>query len=191
MVQNADQVPVELIDYRFHFGQALVDLTQEKESRIAMNQVRLLVVLFMVFTPHLVFAQSTKVPPVIKLTQVKAKRDVLDSASRDKPLILLNADAARKYFDRDAMKLVDQKVDFDQQVLMVFAWRGSGQDELRPTVLESFPEQLRFQYIGGRTRDLREESRQSHRVNSDGRFDRRESQSPEPVGIPRSNRDDW
>jgi hypothetical protein len=39
--------------------------------------------------------------------------------------------------------------------VLVFAWRGSGQDKLEVDVMESYPEQLRFVYTPGRTRDLR------------------------------------
>ena len=46
-------------------------------------------------------------------------------------------------------------VDFSQQCLLVFAWRGSGQDKLDYSVAESFPEQVAFAYQPGRTRDLR------------------------------------
>ena len=126
------------------------------ESIFKMNRTQLLVSLCAIFIPQLVFAQAPKIPPVVKLGQVQPKRAVFQDATREKPLILLNAKSALKYFDKDAMEKIDQKIDFKQQVLMVFAWRGSGQDELRYSLLESYPEQLRFQYIGGRTRDFRE-----------------------------------
>jgi hypothetical protein len=37
----------------------------------------------------------------------------------------------------------------------VFAWRGSGQDKMTYTIAESFPEQITFKILPGRTRDLR------------------------------------
>jgi len=48
-----------------------------------------------------------------------------------------------------------EKVEFDEQVVLVFAWRGSGQDKLTYEVAESFPEQITFNIKPGRTKDLR------------------------------------
>jgi hypothetical protein len=48
-----------------------------------------------------------------------------------------------------------RQVDFEQQFVLLFAWRGSGQDRFRYTVAESYPEQVFFTYRAGRTRDLR------------------------------------
>ncbi len=50
---------------------------------------------------------------------------------------------------------VPEQVDFEKQIVLVFAWRGSGQDKLDYVVAESFPEQITFTYRPGRTRDLR------------------------------------
>ena len=47
------------------------------------------------------------------------------------------------------------QVDFEKQLVLLFAWRGSGQDQLEYTVAESYPEQVTFRYVPGRTRDLR------------------------------------
>lgn len=46
-------------------------------------------------------------------------------------------------------------VDFKSQVLLIFAWQGSGQDKLDFVVLESYPEQVPFTYTPGKTKDLR------------------------------------
>ena len=48
-----------------------------------------------------------------------------------------------------------EKVDFAQQMVLVFAWRGSGQDKLDSQVAESYPEQITFLHTKGRTKDLR------------------------------------
>jgi hypothetical protein len=40
-------------------------------------------------------------------------------------------------------------------MVLVFAWKGSGQDKIEYTVAESYPEQIQFVYQRGRTRDLR------------------------------------
>ena len=54
------------------------------------------------------------------------------------------------------MRLIQKQVDFQQQVLLVFAWKGSGQDRLEFAVAESFPEQIFFSLKPGKTFDLRE-----------------------------------
>jgi hypothetical protein len=50
---------------------------------------------------------------------------------------------------------MSKKVDFTRQVVLAFAWRGSGRDKLTSTIAESFPEQIFFKFRPGRTRDLR------------------------------------
>jgi len=55
----------------------------------------------------------------------------------------------------DALAKLKEQVDFEKQIVLVFAWRGSGQDQMDFTVAESYPEQVRFRYKPGRTRDLR------------------------------------
>ena len=57
--------------------------------------------------------------------------------------------------DEDTRKRIAKLVDFKEQVLLVFAWEGSGQDKIEYVVLESFPEQIRFSYKPGATDDLR------------------------------------
>ena len=61
---------------------------------------------------------------------------------------------AKIYFDKDALAKIEKTIDFKKSVLLVFVWKGSGRDKLSYTVLESFPEQIRFQLTPGRTRDL-------------------------------------
>lgn len=63
-------------------------------------------------------------------------------------------EAAEHFGEQELAKLVKQ-VDIAQQFVLVFAWRGSGQDWLEHAVAESFPEQIFFTYKPGRTRDPR------------------------------------
>lgn len=72
-----------------------------------------------------------------------------------KPLELKSAKAAADYFDEKSLATLTEKVDFEKQVVLVFAWRGSGQDKLTYAVAESFPEQIQYTYQRGLTRDLR------------------------------------
>lgn len=101
-------------------------------------------------------AQAAKpVPGITPLKSVAPNPTVLGEASRDDPLVIRSVEAARKFFMRDQLRRLNAQVDFDEQFVLVFAWRGSGQDRLNYDVLESFPEQIVFSYQPGRTRDLR------------------------------------
>ena len=73
-----------------------------------------------------------------------------------KPLKIESAKQLADHFDKKSVADLEKIVDFDQQVMLVFAWRGSGQDELSYVVAESYPEQVTFSHQKGRTRDLRE-----------------------------------
>ena len=80
---------------------------------------------------------------------------VFREATKDRPLVIRDQKGASAHFARpERMKLL-KVVDLSEQKLLVFAWRGSGQDRLTFSVLESAPEQVVFEYRAGRTRDLR------------------------------------
>ncbi|MCA9269012.1 MAG: hypothetical protein KDA41_11105, partial [Planctomycetales bacterium] len=81
------------------------------------------------------------------------------AAKRSEPLELKDAEAAAVYFDAEALAKLVSHVDFSKQVVLVFAWRGSGQDKLTFAVAEAKPEQIRFTILPGRTRDLRQHTK--------------------------------
>jgi len=94
-------------------------------------------------------------PPIQELADIKAKDQIWKVTKRGVPITLRNKSEAAKYFAEPQLKLLLKKVDFREQILLVFAWRGSGQDKMTYTVAESFPEQITFKILPGRTRDLR------------------------------------
>jgi hypothetical protein len=96
-----------------------------------------------------------KGPAIVAIEGVPAQAAVFRDATRQKPLVFKTAEQAAKYFEEQALQKLKKKVDFDNQILLVFAWRGSGQDQMTYLVAESWPEQIRFKYQPGRTRDLR------------------------------------
>jgi len=98
---------------------------------------------------------DASLPPINDIENVRAQPSIFKAASRSKPLVIRSADAAAGHFSDDAVAALKRKLDFKQQFVLVFAWRGSGQDRLRYDVAESFPEQVSFRYKPGRTRDLR------------------------------------
>jgi hypothetical protein len=96
-----------------------------------------------------------RIPPIVELKGLKANREVFKVAKRGKPIEVRSAEDAKDFFSKEALKTLVEKVDFDQQIVLIFAWRGSGQDKLKYDVAESMPEQVMFRLIPGRTRDLR------------------------------------
>ena len=100
---------------------------------------------------------NAKLPPIkaIKIVKPKGKSTGFKAASRKKPLIIRSEKDAAKHFSKKALAKLKKQVDFKRQFVLVFAWRGSGQDRLRYDVAESFPEQIVFRFKRGRTRDLR------------------------------------
>jgi hypothetical protein len=104
----------------------------------------------------LVFAEpDPKVPPITRIERVAPKPSVFQASSRTKPIVLRSEKEAAEHFTKDGLAKLTKQVDFQQQFVLLFAWRGSGQDRLQYAVAESYPEQVFFKYKPGRTRDLR------------------------------------
>lgn len=57
--------------------------------------------------------------------------------------------------DEATRATITKAVDFKTHDLLVFCWQGSGGDQLDYAILESFPEQVPFKLIRGKTKDLR------------------------------------
>lgn len=95
------------------------------------------------------------VPPIRAVKGVTPKPSVFKTAGRSKPLIIRSEKEAIEHFADAAVATLKKQVDFKQQIVLVFAWRGSGQDRLAYSVAESYPEQVFFTFRPGRTRDLR------------------------------------
>ncbi|QDU30076.1 hypothetical protein ETAA8_51950 [Anatilimnocola aggregata] len=93
--------------------------------------------------------------PIKLLEGVQPKPEVFAVTQRDKPLVLKAKDEAAGHFAEDASTALNKQVDFEKEFVLVFAWKGSGQDKLSYAVAESFPEQIFFTLTPGRTRDFR------------------------------------
>lgn len=94
-------------------------------------------------------------PPLVKLTDFKPNQSVFKDAKRNAPIQIKTTDDVVKYFGKEQAKAIGKKVDLKHQTILVFAWRGSGQDQLQYTILKSNPPQYDFYITPGRTRDLR------------------------------------
>lgn len=91
--------------------------------------------------------------PIVEIAEVKVPEFTLEGGK--KPLLLQSIDEAAAYLGEKHLAALKDKVNFSKQEVLVFAWLGSGQDRIAYEVLESLPEQIRFSYQPGRTRDLR------------------------------------
>lgn len=94
-------------------------------------------------------------PLITALDEPNAEKAVFDDATRTKPIVLKSADDAAKYFSKAELAKLTKAVDFKKRVVLIFAWRGSGQDLMDLSVGESDPERVIFKVKPGRTRDLR------------------------------------
>lgn len=104
-------------------------------------------------------SRAADLPPIKDLSGVKPQPTVFNVAKATAPLVIASEKDAAEHFDKDELAKLAKEVDFTKQVVLVFAWRGSGGDKLDYAVAESSPEQVFFTLTRGRTRDLREHVR--------------------------------
>jgi len=90
--------------------------------------------------------EQKPLPPIQKVQKVKPKPSVFRRKNSKQPLVVKSAEDAVKHFDEKSLALLKEKVDFEKQFVLIFAWRGSGGDKLTYAVLESYPEQIHFKY---------------------------------------------
>ncbi|MEM9347670.1 MAG: hypothetical protein AAGB26_13745 [Planctomycetota bacterium] len=94
--------------------------------------------------------------PAVRTLAPSPNQEVFAVAKRNKPLELKSAKDAKPYFDADELKALGEAVDWDRQVVLVFAWRGSGQDKMEASVKETDDGELvQFRYKAGFSRDMR------------------------------------
>ena len=91
--------------------------------------------------------------------KVMPEKSVFKDAKWNKPIVIKSADDVAMHFGKDAQDAIAKAVDFKKQIVLVFAWQGSGGDKLEYKILESFPEQVPFSMQLVLTRDLRQHSR--------------------------------
>jgi hypothetical protein len=101
------------------------------------------------------FAAPENHDRITELKDLSAEEAVFKGASRTKPVVLKSLNNGAKYFGKEALAKISKAVDFEKQSVLLFAWKGSGQDRLQYVVKESFPEQIVFSHKRGRTKDLR------------------------------------
>jgi hypothetical protein len=104
-----------------------------------------------------VAAATAPTPPIKELQNITPNEAAYKSSSATKPLLLKTEKDAAAYFTADELAKLTRQVDFNSQIVLLFAWQGSGQDKLDYSVAESYPEQIRFTHTPGRTKDLRQQ----------------------------------
>ncbi len=101
------------------------------------------------------FAAPANHDLITELKDLSAEEVVFKGASKTKPVVVKSLKNGAKYFGKEALAKISKAVDFEKQSVLVFAWKGSGQDRFQYVVKESFPEQIMFSYKRGRTKDLK------------------------------------
>jgi hypothetical protein len=96
-----------------------------------------------------------KVAPIKEISNVVSKEDAFKPGRPPQPTVLHSEKEASECFSAEELAKLKKQVDFGQQVVLLFAWQGSGQDQMAHSIAESYPEQVSFTYKPGRTRDLR------------------------------------
>lgn len=94
--------------------------------------------------------------PIKQVQGVMANEAAFTASGSSKPIAIKSEKDAAAYFAEGELAKLKKEVDFSKQIVVLFAWSGSGQDKIEYTIAESFPEQIRFTYTPGRTRDLRQ-----------------------------------
>ncbi|MDE0597328.1 MAG: hypothetical protein OSB65_18960 [Roseibacillus sp.] len=101
------------------------------------------------------FAAPANHLPITELKDLRAEKAVFAGATRIRPIILKSLKDGIKYFEKDALSTISNAVDFEKQIVLIFAWKGSGQDRFTVAGTEDHPGQIKFSYKPGRTKDLR------------------------------------
>jgi hypothetical protein len=100
-------------------------------------------------------AQAEGFPSVTRMDAIAVKPLAFEAASLKHPLPIGSAKEAAAYFPAPDLTRLRREVDFSRQVVLLFAWRGSGQDRLEYLEQTSPPGAVVFTYTPGRTKDLR------------------------------------
>ena len=98
---------------------------------------------------------NAAVPPIALVKDAKPKDSVFENAQWNKPTLIKTEEEAARHFDKEALASLKKQVNFKEQQVLLFAWKGSGGDKLEYAVAESFPEQIFFSYKAGRTDDIK------------------------------------
>jgi hypothetical protein len=105
------------------------------------------------------FAAGQEPSAAITELKVTPEKSAFKNSAWNKPIVLKSQDEAAKHFGKQALEVIAKNVNFKKQIVLVFAWQGSGGDKLEYKILESFPEQIPFSLRPGVTDDIRAHTR--------------------------------
>ena len=94
--------------------------------------------------------------PMMAITGAEPLPAAIRDVTRKTPLQIRTSQELVKAFGKEQAAKIQKQVDLEHQVVVVFAWKGSGQDQLNYTILKSNPPQYRFSFVDGETDDLRQ-----------------------------------
>ena len=118
---------------------------------------RLLAVALLFTLASLAPAEDKKMKDaIVEIGSDKADKIETKDGVATTPTMVTDEDGLKKAIpDEDTRKRIAKLVDLKEQKLLIFAWKGSGGDKLDYTVLERFPELIKFTVTPGKTDDLR------------------------------------
>ncbi|MFI4859595.1 MAG: hypothetical protein ACIAXF_02820 [Phycisphaerales bacterium JB063] len=105
--------------------------------------------------PTALLAGEGEDTPLVRQIAASPNRDVFETARWNEPIELASAGDAAEYFEADQLAALNAAVDWEQEAVLVFAWRGSGGDRMTAQTDADNPDTVRFLYTRGLTRDLR------------------------------------
>jgi hypothetical protein len=92
-------------------------------------------------------------PAMRELGGLEAKPTAFQSGRPLQPKVIRSEKEAGEYLTEEATAEVKKRVDFSKESVLLFAWRGSGQDHLKIATVDL---RTTFSLEAGRTKDLRE-----------------------------------
>ena len=118
--------------------------------------MRACAILAVLFVGSLAVAADEK-PAIKEIATKDLFLPVPKNGKATEPMTVTSAeDLAKNDVLRDMADAIKKKVDFTKEKLVVFAWRGSGQDKITPELKTADKKTTAvFSYTAGLTRDLR------------------------------------
>lgn len=111
-----------------------------------------LLLLVLLMLPAVSFGEDGE---VVVRVEVQPTQKVFEDATRGAPIELASAEDAAAYFEGEQLEAINEQVDWETHSVLIFAWRGSGQDRMEVELIGDTSDEVRFVYRPGRTRDLR------------------------------------
>lgn len=110
--------------------------------------------------------KTRKSPAVTLLKEIAPEESAYKPGRPMQPVVIRSEKEAAAVFSAESLVELNKKVDFARQLVLLFAWQGSGQDQLSHDMsavladdVVARPQQVVFSFEAGRTRDLRQHAR--------------------------------